>query len=224
VWFYMDKVINYPVSIVELQYFNRVDLKEYNTLILPNGWYNFTENQQKVIDEFVSKGGKIIALGQALNLFEDRNGYHLTSYATKDDEQLAEKASDEEALKNRFMNYDGEERRAISSQIPGAIIENNVDESHPLGFGLGAKYFSLKTSIRNYQLLKQAKNVIYVPKKYKSSGFIGYAMKKPIEESVTFAVDSYGKGKVVYMIDNPLFRGFWENGNLLFSNALFQVN
>jgi len=25
------------------------------------------------------------------------------------------------------------------------------------------------------------------------------------------------------MIDNPLFRGFWENGKLFFANALFMV-
>ena len=27
--------------------------------------------------------------------------------------------------------------------------------------------------------------------------------------------------EVVYMVDNPLFRGFWENGNFLFGNAVF---
>ena len=49
-------------------------------------------------------------------------------------------------------------------------------------------------------------------------------LKKHLEESVSYAVDNVGGGKVIYMIDNPLFRGFWENGNLLFSNALFLVD
>jgi len=26
------------------------------------------------------------------------------------------------------------------------------------------------------------------------------------------------------MVDNPLFRGFWENGKLFFANALFMVD
>jgi hypothetical protein len=52
---------------------------------------------------------------------------------------------------------------------------------------------------------------------------VGHNLKKKLEETVTFAVEKKEKGTVIYMIDNPLFRGFWENGILLFSNALFQV-
>jgi len=33
-----------------------------------------------------------------------------------------------------------------------------------------------------------------------------------------------GRGQVIYLIDNPLYRGFWEQGKLLMANALFQVN
>jgi hypothetical protein len=32
-----------------------------------------------------------------------------------------------------------------------------------------------------------------------------------------------GSGSVIYMADDPLFRLFWENGKLLFSNAVFLV-
>ena len=28
---------------------------------------------------------------------------------------------------------------------------------------------------------------------------------------------------VVYLVDDPLFRSFWQNGKLLFSNAVFMV-
>jgi hypothetical protein len=65
--------------------------------------------------------------------------------------------------------------------------------------------------------------VAYVPKGYLSFGFIGKSLRKKLENTVTFAVEPKGRGQVVYMVDNPLFRGFWENGNLLFSNALFLV-
>lgn len=223
VWFYMDQVIEYPMSTVEIQHFNRVNLAEYNTLILPEGWYGFSDTQKSSIDNFISKGGKVIAIGGAVGQFEDRPGYHLTKFATEEEKAEAQKYIEEQELLDRFLDFEGSERRSISGFIPGAIIENLIDASHPLTFGLGEKYFSLKTTDSNFKLLKGAQNVIYIPKNYQSFGFIGNKLKKSIEETVSFAVDYHGNGKVIYMIDNPLFRGFWENGNLLFSNALFLV-
>jgi len=131
---------------------------------------------------------------------------------------------EEAELSDRFLDYEGSERRSLSGYVPGAIVENVMDSTHPLTFGLGNNYFSLKTTESNFKLLKGAQNVIYVPKKYQSFGFIGNKLKTQLEETVSYAVDNVGNGKVIYMIDNPLFRGFWENGNLLFSNALFLVD
>jgi len=36
-----------------------------------------------------------------------------------------------------------------------------------------------------------------------------------------FGSQRISKGKVIYMIDNPLFRGFWYQGKQLFFNALW---
>ncbi len=222
-WFYLDEMVEYPVSIIDVQNLGRVNLTEFNTLILPEGWYNLDEAQKKRIDDFISGGGKAIAIGGALNLFEDREGYSLTRFATDADKQAEAQQQDDEALKARFLDYEGAERRAMSAAVPGAIVENVLDKSHPLSYGLGDRYFSLKTGDSRYQLLKNVWNVAYVPKGYKNFGFIGQSLKKRLENTVTFAVEQKGQGQVIYMVDNPLFRGFWENGNLLFSNALFLV-
>ena len=222
-WFYMDEVADYPVSVVDQQNFGRVNLSEYNTIIMADGWYSFNDEQKKRIDSFIEDGGKVIAIGSALNMFEDRAGYSLTKFATEADKELEKQQQDDEALKARFLDYQNAERRAISGAVPGAVIENVLDKSHPLSYGLGERYFSLKTGDSRYQLLKNVWNVAYVPKNYKNFGFIGRSLKKRLENTVTFAVEQKGDGQIIYMVDNPLFRGFWENGNLLFSNALFLV-
>ena len=223
-WFYMEETIGYPVSVIEVNNFNRLNLFNYNTLILADGYYEFSEDQQKKINEWIKNGGKVIAMNNALALFEAKEGYALSPFATEEDKLNSEKAAEQEELKERFLDFQDSERRAISASIPGAIIENLLNKTHPMSFGLGDKYFSLKTDDRHYSLLKKAINVAYVPKDYKSYGFIGNEIKKKLNNTVSFAVDKKGDGSVIYMIDNPLFRGFWENGNLLFSNALFLVN
>jgi hypothetical protein len=224
VWYYLEETVGYPVSVVDADNFKRIKLYNYNTLILPDGYYNFSEEQQKQIAEWVKNGGKVIAMNSALSLFEGKEGYALSPFATDEDKLSSEKEASENELKERFLDFQETERRYISKSIPGAIIENLLNKTHPMSFGLGDKYFSLKTDDRHYSLLKKATNVVYVPKDYKSYGFVGNEIKKKLNNTVSFAVDKKENGEVIYMVDNPLFRGFWENGNLLFSNALFLVD
>ena len=55
------------------------------------------------------------------------------------------------------------------------------------------------------------------------SGFVGKNVQEQLEQSLSFGVQNMGRGAVVYMIDNPFFRGFWHNGKLLIGNAVFFV-
>jgi len=221
VWHYFDEVLQYPLSIVDKQDMGRVDLGEYNTLILPDGYYSMSESEMKSVSEFVSGGGKVIAISGALGNFVDKEGWALAAYATDEEKEAAKKDREAKKLAARQDSYHDQERRGISNSVPGAIIRNNLDTTHPLAFGLGDTYHSLKTSRQHYALLSDAWNVVTVPKDYTHYGFIGSNLKQTFEETVSFAVEQKGGGQVIYMVDNPLFRGFWDNGLLLFSNALF---
>jgi len=55
------------------------------------------------------------------------------------------------------------------------------------------------------------------------AGFVGDESRKILKEGMLLGVQSWGQGTIVYIADDPLFRGFWENGKLLFSNAVFMV-
>ncbi|HPR00837.1 MAG TPA: zinc carboxypeptidase, partial [Saprospiraceae bacterium] len=91
----------------------------------------------------------------------------------------------------------------------------------PLSFGLTNPYFSLKTGTTLYEPVaggwspgKLSDDVFY-------TGFVGHRLLPQLKGSLVFGEKSIGRGKVVYLVDNPLFRGFWEQGNQLFANALF---
>ena len=68
-------------------------------------------------------------------------------------------------------------------------------------------------------------NVFHLKKDAKAlNGFVGSRVKQQQSEAAIAGYQSYGRGTVIYFIDNPLFRGFWENGKLFMANAIFLSN
>jgi hypothetical protein len=55
------------------------------------------------------------------------------------------------------------------------------------------------------------------------TGFVGESTRQQLKDGLLFGVKEIGSGAVIILADNPLFRSFWENGKLLFSNAVFLV-
>ncbi len=224
VWFYFDRDIDYPATIIDADQLSRFDLDNYNTLVLPEGSFNFNEKALEKLGKWTSAGGRIIAIGAANRSLAGKDGFALKKYAKDEDEKAAKTEAEEIALDHRTAIYKDRVRVSVTNNMPGAVVRAKMDNSHPLGFGLKDYYYSLKTSPARFDLLKNTWNVAYLEEEYLSLGFIGSNLKKKLNNSAIFAVQSKGRGKVVYLIDNPLFRSFWEEGKLVFSNALFLVN
>ncbi|MBK8503033.1 MAG: hypothetical protein IPL46_12935 [Saprospiraceae bacterium] len=224
-WHYFEKVLEYPISIVRVDELRSIDLDRYNILVMPSGNYpQLTEGMLKKMSDWVSGGGKLIAIGGALQKLEGESGFSWVKYSSAEEKQKAEDQQKEEEKKLINRTYGDRIRSSISDEIPGAIIRNKMDDSHPLAYGFPDYYFSLKTGSEVYQLQKDTWNVITVGKDPLVLGFAGKNIKNKLEGSVSYAVANKGRGTVIYMVDDPLFRGFWENGKFLFSNAIFMVD
>lgn len=223
IWNYFENVLEYPLSRVKATLINRVDLQEYNTIILPDGFYQWDEGEKEKLTNWVKSGGKLISIAGANRMFKDNELFGLSKATPAENRNTSEENS--EAMdRYRKRSYEGSERRSISGSMPGAIIKTEIDKSHPLCYGLSA-YYTLKNSRSNYPLLgSNAYNPVYIPKNYDYNGFIGSQLISRFQNTFVFAEENIGAGKLVYMADNPLFRGFWKSGEIIFANALFQLN
>ncbi len=224
VWFFFDKELQYPVTIIDADQIGGINLSEFNVLVLPEGFYRLSDDVIQSIGSWVDGGGKIIALGEANRALEEKKGFSLVKYAKSSDKDDAKKLEEMQELERRTAVYNDRERDALSFDIPGAIVHVKMDKTHPLAFGLKDRYASLKTNNLRFDLIKGTWNVGYLENDFQSNGFIGSKIRETLRNTVTFAVQEKGRGYVVYLIDNPLFRNFWEEGRLLFSNSLFLVN
>jgi len=55
------------------------------------------------------------------------------------------------------------------------------------------------------------------------AGFVGSKAKDKVNDGTVIGVTGMGNGSIVFFADDPIFRSFWENGKLIFSNAVFLV-
>jgi hypothetical protein len=213
IWHFFETQLNYPLHILNTANFKRVELKKYDVLILPDR-YKASKEALKSLTEYATEGGTIIAIGSSVNSFADKEGY-----------QLKKKTADKDEDKNKEPNlkpYNSRGRERIKGSVSGSIFKSTIDTTHPLAFGYKTDYYSLKLNSNAYELLEKGVNVGHFSKNATNlSGFTGVEALKQVPNSLLFGVENKGKGKIIYMVDNPLFRSFWENGKLFFANAVF---
>ena len=218
IWHFFETQLHYPLTALDTDYINRVDLNKYDVLIIPNGYYSTILNKSslKKINNFAQAGGTVIAIGGALRSFANKDGFALKSKKS---------ISSKENSTANLTSYEDTRRNRANDLITGAIFKSTVDDSHPMAFGYNNSYFSLKLNNASYEYLQNGNNIAYFDedaKKY--AGFAGQKALNNIPKSLLFGEERKGSGSIIYMVDNPLFRSFWDNGKLFFVNAIFFRN
>ncbi len=212
-WHHLDQILEYPVPMVDADNFNRVDLTKYNTLILPDGNYGSLNGHADRIKAWAQSGGNIVAMQGAVSWLKAKD---IIQYENQTSNAAIPST-------NTFKRYaDAEEERG--SRVTGGMIAMmTIDKTHPLFYGYHRDELPIfKTG---NQFLKPTSNVYGTPAKYSSSPVLsGYIHRENVEKlsgAAAVFTQSVGRGRVVVMVDNPVFRGYWWGANKLFANALF---
>ena len=220
IWHFFDEVLDYPITLINAENMGAVNLKEVNVLIIPDGYYKMLGDKEAVAElkTWVRQGGKLIVLeNAAASLSEMDMGMKL-----KKEEDKKEDSGKSDLYAN-IKKYENRERDGIINNVPGAIYKVELDNSHPLAFGYPSYYYSLKMNGNIFEFGKDSWNVGIIKKEKLVAGFVGSAIKQKLADGTVIGVTPMGRGSIVYFADNPLFRSFWENGKLIFANAVFLV-
>lgn len=201
VWHFFEQEIQYPLNLIWEEDVIQA-LEKIEVLVYPEGYSTLAEN--KDLKEWIKKGGHLIVLGSSVEQFEE--------------EEMGFEPNSEKDNENENVAYGSRERNAISETIIGAIFKSELDGTHPLCFGLG-EYHTLRLSASAVTMKNSAITLGSSAKAL--NGFVGYKVEEEQQNSMVAGSTTLGKGKVTFLPDNPLFRGFWDHGKLLFSNALF---
>ncbi|MBS1920760.1 MAG: zinc carboxypeptidase [Bacteroidetes bacterium] len=218
VWYFFEQQLNYPLTLINAADANRINWNDFDEVILPGGNYRFL-NDKAALEAFknwIDKGGKLIALENAVSQLASAD------FGIKIKKEDSEKSDSGEY--SDLKNYEDRDRDPISETIPGSILKVDLDNTHPLAFGYPDHYFTLKMDNKIYEFLKNGGwNVGVIKKESQVSGFVGAKLKEKLKDGLLFGVQDMGRGTVTYLADDILFRNFWENGKLMFCNAVFLV-
>ncbi len=219
VWHFMETELNYPITLINAADLNDNLLNNYDVLILPDGNYKFLGAKDKTegFKNWLNNGGRVVALESAVSQLA---GADLGIKFKKQDE------GDKKDTTYRSLKvFEQRDRDAISSGTPGSIWKVFMDNTNPLAYGYPDYYYTLKQDDVIYDFMKgdDVWNVGVLKKENNVAGFVGSFVKPKLKDGLLFGVQFIGRGAISFLTDDVLFRNFWENGKLMFCNAVFMV-
>ncbi|MET0466833.1 MAG: M14 family metallopeptidase [Chitinophagaceae bacterium] len=221
VWHFFEKELRYPITLINAADISRAKWSDIDVLIMPEGSYRFLSDKGSA-EQFVlwvRSGGRVVAMESAAGQLS-RQDWSVIA-AKKDDKDSSGKKDPYASLKL----FNDRDRDGIENTTPGSIFRVDVDSSHPLMYGYPSYYYTLKMDDVLYEFTKDGAgwNAGVIKKDNQLAGFVGYKLKKKLKDGLLFATQDLGRGSVTYLTDDVLFRNFWENGKLMFCNAVFMV-
>ncbi len=214
VWWTLDFQHDMPVTLVEKDDLGGVDWSEYTHLVLVGGNASLPDNVRDEIQRWVRRdGGTLIATRQgarwAQNAFFD--------HGNGEDE-------DSESDTPQRVDFDEMGLRDAEHYIGGAIFEADLDTSHPLGFGFANRQLPVHRNV-TFTLDRPEDDPYAVPLQYTDEPLLtGYASDRRLQEiagSPAIVSQRQGRGAIILMADNPVFRATYPGTERLLMNAIF---
>ena len=215
IWQLLDWKMNMPLSLVEMHNLQRVNLDKYTTIVFAGGSYSSIDsNTINSLKEWVRKGGTILSIGNSTEWLA-KNKFTDVKYVTN-----AELIKDTSSERRSYAN---KEIDRASSDLPGAILEANIDVTNPIGYGYtnAALFMFVSGDI----VLKPSKDPYSTPLAYGKnpvvSGFVPARAMNYFRNSASIVTDRLGRGNIIMMAETPNYRAFWYGTNKLFMNSIF---
>ncbi len=211
IWHLLDTRYHMPVTLVEVNRLDDVNLSKYNVIILADG--NYSNLSADKIRQFVQTGGTVIGIGNAIKWLNKSSLLPLEFKATNRN-------------KTGRRPYDGAEEDLAARRLPGSIFEAGLDLTHPVCYGYERN--RLPIFLGDSILLELPKNPYAAPVVFTDqpllAGYLHPEFKPLVKNAAAVVVGGIGTGRVIGFAGNPNFRAFWYGTNRLFANAIFFGN
>jgi hypothetical protein len=239
--FVLERQFEYPVTPVRTAQLTSADLSKFQVLILPPGG-NYAsilgENGIERVKNWVSAGGTIVAIGDAVGFLADAKVELLdisqeNALREGDDKEKEKKEKPENnRVPGTTITNQAEfekvtkAREELPDSAPGAIARARVRPDYWLTAGMGDTVYAMVEGRAIYTPIKEDKgvNAVYfdAADKLVASGHLWAENRKQMAFKPLVISATSGRGIVVAFTEDPNFRAFNDGMNVLFLNAVFR--
>jgi len=213
--YYLDGLLNIPVSIIDHHKLSAIDLSVYSHIILVDGNYHYVSDKvANNIAAWVKNGGVVIGQKRGAKWLADKE-LLIADFVSKN--QI------DQLFDSENLSYKDKEAFAARKRIAGAIFETNIDSSHPLAYGYEKSTLPL---FRNSTLIMNQPDQPFITVAQYSehpllSGYTDTNLVNRIAHNAAIIAHNVGKGRVIATTDNLAFRGYWFGSAKILANSLF---
>ena len=231
----MEYAFGYPVTVIRTASLGRADLRDFDVIIMPDGYRRFSGYGQVLgkggaarLAGWVREGGVLVGIGAGAAYLTDENvGLLASSLEPRDEGQAAKGAKKEGKSEPAARDAQrAEPEKEMPPNVPGAILRVELDPDSIFSAGYPSGHLDVMVdSNRVFTPLKldQGANVaVYAPDKdLVQSGFVLEASRRQLPGAAYLMEQQHGRGKVIAFAEDPAYRGFTEGSMLLLADAVF---
>lgn len=213
IWHLFDQRYDIITTKVDISSLSRVDIWQYNVIVLPNGSYNSLNNQVETMKRWLRDGGTLITIDRSAR-WAAQQGLAKLKVRSATEEKDDDKSRRPYAMAGRDRG---------GKVIGGAIFAIEADLTHPVFYGYHRK--EIPVFKRGTLFFEPSNNIYATPAVYKEkpllSGYLNKVYNGRVDGSAAVVVSGVGRGRTVSMNFNPNFRAFWYGTNRIFMNSIF---
>lgn len=213
--YYLDELLNIPVSVVEQQRLGKINLADYSHMVFVDGNYSsLPEATVTKLSTWVKQGGTLFAQKRGAKWLADKELLKADFVSNKQLDQLFDTEN---------LTYGDKEALAGRKRIAGAIFNTRLDTSHPLAYGYDKAELPM---FRNSTLIMDRPTQPFISvasytEEPLLSGYTDRNLINRIANNSALMAHNLGKGRVIATTDNFVFRGYWYGSAKLLANSLF---
>lgn len=233
----IEQEFKYPVTAIRTSTLSWANLKNYEVLILPNGYYNRVLGKSGAdnIKSWVKSGGVLITLAGATKFAADPDFGLLDTkreLAYREGESLYKKSDDatiEGVLltSRKALVESAENSKEKPDYVAGVLANVEVDQEHWLTVGVKSNVVGPAFGNDIYKPIELAsgKNLAWFANEDKvlASGYLWAENKKQLAYKPFLIYQPMGNGMVIGFTQDPTTRAYFDGLNIMFLNSIFRA-